>query len=265
MSSSEPCQASATSRQIHRKARNMDPVIAVQKLVKTYDGRPALDSMTFEVPQGQIVGFLGPNGSGKSTTVRVLLGLVRADSGSALVGGGQYRELLNPARSVGVMLENHGFHPRLTPVQHLSIAALSSGVSRNRILPTLAQVGLAKSGTMRIGTFSLGMKQRLALAQALLGEPRILILDEPSNGLDPAGMRWLREFLVSYAADGGTVLITSHVLSELERVIDSLVVISDGKVIANGTKDELLTNETLEDFYLSITSDTYPPAKEREF
>lgn len=232
----------------------MDTTISIRNLVKTYGGRRALDSVTFDVPRGEIVGFLGPNGSGKSTTIRVLLALARADSGSALIAGVPYSKMLHPAMSVGVMLEHHGFHPHHTPVQHLTIAALSSGLSRSQILPTLERVGLADSATTRIGAFSLGMRQRLALAQALIGEPGILILDEPSNGLDPAGMKWLRDFLTAFAGEGGTVLITSHVLSELERVIDSLIVISDGKVIANGTKDELVAAGTLEDFYLSVTS-----------
>ena len=182
--------------------------------------------------RGTIVGFLGPNGAGKTTTLRALLGLVEPTSGTALFGTTRYRDLPDPSRLVGALLDAHVGHPGRSAIGHLSVLACAMGIPRSRVLEVLDQVGLADAAKRRIGGFSQGMRQRLGLAGALLGEPEILVLDEPSNGLDPDGIRWLRHTLRDFAAAGGTVLLSSHVLAEVAQTVEQIVVIGEGRVLA---------------------------------
>lgn len=215
--------------------------IDVVGLTKHFGDTVALDGLSFSVRPGVVTGFLGPNGSGKTTTLRCLLGLVTPTSGSATIDGRHYRDLDDPVRTVGASLEASDFHPGRTARAHLQVMALAAGIEAARCDALLAQVGLTDSADRRVGGFSLGMRQRLALAQALLGEPAVLLLDEPANGLDPAGIAWLRGFLRALAAEGRTVLISSHVLSEVEQTVDDVVVISRGRLVRQGALAELDT------------------------
>lgn len=222
--------------------------ISVRGLKKSYGGRQVLDGVTFSVPSGSVVGLLGPNGSGKSTTVRILLGLAAADAGEAKIAGSVYRDLPRPGHVVGMVGESLGLHPRHTARQHLSILAAAEGVPPARVAELLTVMGLESAGDRRISTYSLGMRQRVGMAAALLARPDVLVLDEPSNGLDPEGIIWLRGLIRQFVADGGAVLLTSHVLSELERVVDAVVILNEGKVIA--TRDPVGAKADLEAFYL---------------
>jgi ABC-2 type transport system ATP-binding protein len=195
----------------------------------------AVDDLSFEVPPGTITGFLGPNGSGKTTTMRLLLGLAAPTEGHTLVLGQPYATLENPARRVGALLEITGFHPGRTGRNHLRVAALQGGLDASRVDEVLERVGLIQDARRRVGGYSLGMRQRLGFATALLGDPEVLVLDEPANGLDPAGVAWLRGFLREYADSGRTVLISSHVLGEVAQVADRLVVIDRGRLVAEGS------------------------------
>ena len=228
----------------------MSMPIIVENLVKSYGARLVLDKVTFTAAAGRITGFLGPNGSGKTTTVRVALGLAAADSGTATIAARRYRELAAPSQTVGVLLENAGLHPGLTPRQHLRIAAAAARTPRDRIDEVLDEVGLTGPARRKVRGFSQGMRQRLGLALALLVRPDVLILDEPANGLDPEGMIWLRTMLKEYAKTGATVLVTSHVLSELERFVDDIVIINRGRVQAQVSLSELPAGRDLEAFYL---------------
>lgn len=205
-------------------------MIAIRQLTKRYGKAAAVEDVTFDAAPGRVTGFLGLNGSGKTTTMRVLLGLSRATSGAALINGKRYRELKRPLRQIGAVLEQGLSHPGLTGRGHLTSQAQLCGASRARVDHLLEYVGLAAAAKVRTGDFSLGMRQRLAIATALLGEPPVLVLDEPANGLDPSGMAWLRELLRDYADSGGTVLISSHLLSELELLIDDVVIIAKGRI-----------------------------------
>jgi ABC-2 type transport system ATP-binding protein len=218
------------------------PAIEVRRLVKRYGAVSAVDGVTFSVGRGRVTGFLGPNGAGKTTTMRIVLGLARADDGEALVLGRHYRKLDDPARSVGAALEITGFHPGRTARNHLRVAATQAGLPDPiaTARTALARVGLDEAGDRRVGGFSAGMRQRLALASALLGDPSVLVLDEPSNGLDPAGVAWLRGFLRHFASQGGAVLISSHLLAEMAQTVDDLVVIDRGRLIASGPVDEIV-------------------------
>ena len=209
-----------------------DTVITVDQLAKTYGNHHAVSDVSFSVQRGTIVGFLGPNGAGKTTTLRTLLGLVEPTSGSALFGTSRYRDLPDPSRLVGALLDAHVGHPGRTATGHLSVLACALDIPRARVAAVLDQVGLADAAKRRIGGFSQGMRQRLGLAGALLGEPEILVLDEPSNGLDPDGIRWLRHTLRDFAAAGGTVLLSSHVLGEVAQTAEEIVVIGEGRVLA---------------------------------
>ena len=213
-------------------ARDADTVITVNQLAKSYGNHQAVRDVSFTVQRGTIVGFLGPNGAGKTTTLRTLLGLVEPTSGSALFGTTRYRDLPNPSRLVGALLDAHVGHPGRTATGHLSVLACALDIPRARVSAVLDQVGLADAAKRRIGGFSQGMRQRLGLAGALLGEPEILVLDEPSNGLDPEGIRWLRHTLRDFAAAGGTVLLSSHVLAEVAQTAEEIVVIGEGRVLA---------------------------------
>jgi ABC-2 type transport system ATP-binding protein len=200
-----------------------------------------VDDVSFSCPPGTITGFLGPNGAGKSTTLRMIGGLTQPSAGSATVAGLPYRRLPNPARQVGLLLDASAQHSGRTGRETLAVAAQMAGVDRRRVDSLLELVGLTGAAVnRRIGGYSLGMRQRLGIAQALLGEPRVLILDEPANGLDPEGILWMRRLLADFADGGGTVLLSSHLLHEVEAVADRLVVISGGRVVARGGMAELL-------------------------
>jgi ABC-2 type transport system ATP-binding protein len=211
------------------------PTLEIAGLTKQFGKIRALDDLSFVVPAGRVTGFLGPNGAGKTTTLRCLLGLVTPTSGTATIGGRGYRDIAAPMRTVGAALEASSFHPGRTARAHLRVLALAIGAPRKRVDELLAQVGLTDHADRRVGGYSLGMRQRLGLASALVGEPSVLILDEPANGLDPAGIAWLRDFLRFLAAEGRTVLVSSHVLSEVQQTVDDVVVIARGHLVRHGS------------------------------
>jgi ABC-2 type transport system ATP-binding protein len=218
--------------------------ISVQGLTKRFGSVTAVDDLSFDVPPGTITGFIGPNGAGKTTTLRMVLGLVRPTAGTALIDGVPYVSLDRPALHVGAVLEASGFHPGRTARDHLRVLAGRGGVAAGRVDDVLAEVDLAGAAQRRVGGFSLGMKQRLALAGALLGDPGILVLDEPTNGLDPAGVHWLRSFLRSRVDGGCTVLVSSHLLAELALSADSVVIIKGGRLVVQGPVAELIASGT---------------------
>ena len=227
--------------------------IQIQGLAKRYGPVTAVDNLSFEVQPGTITGFLGPNGAGKTTTLRMLLGLVAPDAGRATVNGHPYTELPDPLRQVGAVLEA-GFHPGRTARAQLRIQALAAGVGPSRVDDVLRLVGLNDAADRRIGGFSLGERQRLGLATALLAEPAVLILDEPANGLDPEGIRWLRGLLRDFAADGGTVLISSHLLAEVAQTIDAAVIMHHGRLVVQAPVTELTAGGTdLETAFFHLT------------
>ncbi|MEU5947842.1 ATP-binding cassette domain-containing protein [Micromonospora sp. NPDC047465] len=216
-------------------------MIDVEHLTKRYGRHTAVDDVSFRCEPGTVTGFLGPNGAGKSTTMRMICGLTPASGGGATVAGRPYRELPNPGREVGVLLDASAQHAGRTGREALAVAAATMGVDRRQVAATLDLVGLnAVAAGRRVRAYSLGMRQRLGLAHALLGDPRVLILDEPANGLDPEGIFWMRGLLRDFADRGGTVLLSSHLLREVEAVADRLVVIGGGRIVAQGDKDELL-------------------------
>jgi ABC-2 type transport system ATP-binding protein len=214
-------------------------MIAIESLTKTYGSTVAVRDLSFTVKAGSILGFLGPNGAGKTTTLKVLLGLARASSGGATIDGSPYRALDDPTGTVGAVLDSSGFHPGRKGRNHLRVIARASAVPASRVDELLELVELGGAGGLRVKGYSLGMKQRLNLAAALLGDPRVLVLDEPANGLDPQGIRWLRDFLRSLAAEGRTILVSSHVLSEVAQTVDEVAVIHKGRLRAHGTLEEL--------------------------
>lgn len=213
--------------------------IIVQNLSKSFGHVTAVRDLSFTVEPGAVTGFLGPNGAGKTTTLRILLGLVAPDSGIATINGVPFHALRNPATVVGAVLEAQSFHPGRTARNHLRCYTAAMNVPDEQADKVLELVGLSGAANRRTGGFSMGMRQRLALATALLGDPRVLVLDEPSNGLDPEGIAWLRNFLKSYAATGRTVLVSSHLLREMEYTVDHVVIISQGGCVYNGYLDEL--------------------------
>ncbi|MEV4422587.1 ATP-binding cassette domain-containing protein [Patulibacter sp. NPDC049589] len=216
-------------------------MIHVENLTKRYGAHVAVDDVSFSCEAGTVTGFLGPNGAGKSTTMRMLCGLAPPTSGRATVLGVPYRELPNPGREVGVLLDASAQHAGRTGQEVLTLAAKTLGMPSSRVPEMLNTVGLeGPAGRRRVGDYSLGMRQRLGLAHALLGDPRVIVLDEPANGLDPEGIFWMRGVLRDFADRGGAVLLSSHLLHEVEAVADRLVVIAGGKIVADGTKDELL-------------------------
>lgn len=231
--------------------------ISVVGLTKRYNAVTAVDDLNFEVEPGLVTGFLGPNGAGKTTTLRMLLGLVTPSAGEALIDGRRYAELGEPRRAVGAVLETTGFHPGRRGRDHLRVLARSAGLPFERVEEVLERVGLADAAHRRVGGYSLGMRQRLGLAAALLGDPGVLILDEPANGLDPAGMAELRELLRALAADGRTILMSSHVLSEVAQIVDRVVIIATGTLRYTGALVDLTAakGETLEAAFLRLTSD----------
>ena len=218
--------------------------ITVDRLTKRFGPVVAVEDLSFEVQAGSVAGFLGPNGAGKTTTLRCLLGLVTPSAGTATLLGSSYVALTDPIRRVGAVLEASGFHPGRRAIDHLRIAATAAGLAPGRAEAALAEVGMDAFARRRVGGFSLGMRQRLALAGALLGEPEVLILDEPGNGLDPEGMHWLRGFLRSFADRGGTVLVSSHVLAEVAQTVDHIVIVARGRLVASSTLAELVRRST---------------------
>jgi len=218
--------------------------IWVQGLSKQFGPVAAVQNLSFAVEPGSVTGFLGPNGAGKTTTLRMLLGLVKPSAGTALINGRPYHQLGNPARVVGSVLENEGFHAKRTARNHLRVYAAAIGMPDQRVDEVLALVGLTAAAHRKAGGFSLGMRQRLALATALLGNPQVLVLDEPANGLDPEGIVWLRNFLRSYAREGRTVLVSSHLLTEVEQTIDQVVIISAGMTRYFGSLEQLRSSQT---------------------
>jgi ABC-2 type transport system ATP-binding protein len=217
----------------------MPSAIEVHQLSKHFGSVRAVDDLTFEVTAGRVTGFLGPNGSGKTTTLRILLGLVASSAGTATFDGRRYVELDDPVRHVGAVLEATSFHPSRRAEDHLKSVAIGAGIPISRVDETLDLVGLGDVARRRVGKFSMGMRQRLQLATALLGDPEILILDEPSNGLDPQGIQWLRTFIRHQASLGHAVLVSSHLLSEMEETVDDVVIVSHGKLVLQTTLAEL--------------------------
>ncbi len=218
-------------------------MIQIDTLTKTYGGFTAVDHVTFSAEAGRVTGFLGPNGAGKSTTMRILVGLTPASSGTATVLGRRYADLPNPGREIGVLLDASAQHAGRTGREILTLAQRTTRMPKERVDEMLDLVSLTpEESGRRVRDYSLGMRQRLGIATALIGDPEVLVLDEPANGLDPAGIRWMRDLLRGYADQGGTVLLSSHLLHEIEVVADDLVVIGNGRIVAAGTKGELLAS-----------------------
>ena len=226
--------------------------VSVRGLTKHFGSVHAAQELTFEVPAGQVTGFLGPNGAGKTTTLRMALGLVRPTAGEALIGGHRYDELAQPRRVVGALLEATSFHPGRRARDHLRVLAQPIGVPEGRVDEVLELVGLTETADRRVSGYSLGMRQRLGLASALLGDPQVLILDEPANGLDPAGIAWLRDLLRQEAKDGRTILVSSHVLSEVAQTVDQVVIVHEGRLRFAGPLDSL-GEDSLETAFLNLT------------
>jgi ABC-2 type transport system ATP-binding protein len=229
-------------------------MITADRLTKRYGRTAAVQDLSFTVASGVVTGFLGPNGAGKSTTMRMLIGLDRPDAGQATVNGKPYRELRQPLREVGAMLEARAFHPGRSARAHLRALALSNAIPAARVGEVLRLTGLEAVGGRRAGKFSLGMAQRLGIAAALLGDPQTVILDEPVNGLDPDGVRWIRNLVKSLAAEGRTVLISSHLISEVAQTAEELIVIGQGRLLAQTTVAALsATAGSLEDAFFRLT------------
>src|SRR5262245_2015376 len=230
------------------------PVLSCSRLTKRYGDLTAVDGVTFSLEPGTLTAVLGPNGAGKTTTLRMLLGLAEPSAGEALVFGRRYRELEQPIRRIGAVLESTDFHPSRSARDHLLALVLAAELARDRVGEVLEVVELSAAARRPVRTYSLGMRQRLGLATALLGDPELLILDEPANGLDPAGVRWLRTFLQTFAAQGRTVLVSSHLLAEVAQTVDHVLIIDQGRLLARGRLDELTgEGESLEDVYLELT------------
>lgn len=217
-------------------------MITLRGLTKRYGGTVAVDGLTLDIAEGRVTGFLGPNGAGKSTTMRMILGLDHPTAGTALIDGGPYAALRHPVREVGALLDAKALHPARSARGHLTAQARSNGIRVSRVDEVLKLVGLASVARKRAGSFSLGMYQRLGIAGALLGDPRVLVFDEPVNGLDPDGVRWVRELMRSLAAEGRTVFLSSHLMSEMQLTADQLVVIGRGKLLAETTTADFLTD-----------------------
>ncbi len=244
------------TRQTHRPIApdNGGAVVTVRSLTKRFGELIAVDDLSFTLRPGTVTGFLGPNGAGKTTTLRLLLGLAEPTAGEALVFGRRYRDLDDPPHRVGAVLESNDFHPGRSGRDHLRALALAAEIPPGRVDAVLEIVELDTAAGRRVRTYSLGMRQRLGLATALLGDPEVLVLDEPANGLDPAGVRWLRRFLRRYAEQGRTVLVSSHILAEAAQTVDEVVIIDRGHLVAKGTLEELTGDgRTLEDVFLSLT------------
>jgi ABC-2 type transport system ATP-binding protein len=235
-------------------------VIQAHGLTKHFGSVRAVDDLSFGVERGSVTGFLGPNGAGKTTTLRMLLGLVSPDAGTATISGCAYADLPEPPHLVGAVLEASGFQPGRTARSHLRIQALAARADASRVDQVLDLVQLTEAADRRVGGFSLGMRQRLGLATALLADPEILILDEPANGLDPEGVRWLRGLLRGFAAEGGTVLMSSHMLAEAALTVDSVVIVDRGRLVTQSPLASLTGHGDLEQAFLSLTG--HPSVKE---
>lgn len=234
-------------------------MIEVAQLTKRYGAKAAVDDISFTVPPGRVTGFLGPNGAGKSTTLRILLGLDRPDAGTALIDGRPYRKLRFPLHRVGALLDGAGPVPERRAIDHLTWIAQSNRIPRRRVHEVLDVVGLGAVAKQRVRKYSLGMGRRLGLAAALLGDPEILVLDEPVNGLDPDGIRWVRTFLRDYAARGRTVLLSSHLMTEMAGTADDVVVIARGRIAAHGPLDEITAGHaSLESAFFALTGKQGP-------
>jgi ABC-2 type transport system ATP-binding protein len=230
-------------------------MIEVRDLTKRYGSTLAVDALSFDVRPGMVTGFLGPNGSGKSTTMRLIMGLDKPDAGQARIGGRRYRDLRWPLREAGALLEAKAFHPGRSAHAHLDALAASNGIGRRRVDEVLDLVGLAGAARKRAGKFSLGMAQRLGIAAALLGDPPVLLLDEPVNGLDPAGIHWIRDLLRSLAGQGRVVFVSSHLISEIALLAEHLVVIGQGRLLGDTSVAELSAGAaSLEEAFLRLTS-----------
>ena len=229
-------------------------MIEARGLTKRFGSRLAVDALSFDVRPGRVTGFLGPNGSGKSTTMRLILGLDHPDAGHAAIGGRRYRDLGWPLREAGALLEARAWHPGRTARSHLAALAASNGIGRRRVDEVLGMVGLTEVAGQRAGKFSLGMAQRLGIAAALLGDPPVLLLDEPVNGLDPAGIHWIRDLLRTLAAQGRAVFVSSHLISEMALMAEHVVVIGQGRLLADAPVADLAAHApSLEDAFLQLT------------
>lgn len=238
----------------HERTASGSAVVSVSALSKRYGDVIAVDDLTFSLDPGTVTGFLGPNGAGKTTTLRMLVGLAEPTAGRALVLGRRYQDLDRPASQVGAMLESGDFDPGRSGRNHLRTLAVATGISGRRVEEVLELVRLQDAAHRRVRTYSLGMRQRLGLAAALLGDPGVLLLDEPANGLDPAGVRWLRDLLRRFAAEGRTVLISSHVLAEVAQTVETALIINHGRLVSTVVLDQLTAGpDGLEDLYLSLT------------
>jgi ABC-2 type transport system ATP-binding protein len=224
--------------------------ITADALTKDFGRVRAVTDVSFSLAPGRVVGVLGPNGSGKTTMLRMLLGLVTPSSGEILLGGRRFADLLEPARQVGAVLEARPFHPGRSARDHLLVLSIEAGLERPDVDTALERVGLTEAARRRVGTFSLGMAQRLAVASVLVRDPAVLVLDEPTNGLDPAGIRWLRRLLRELADEGRTVVLTSHVLAEVEQAVDEVLILDRGRLLAHWATADI---ESLEDAFLSVT------------
>jgi ABC-2 type transport system ATP-binding protein len=234
----------------------MTPAIEIDGLVKRFGEVVAVDHLGFTARSGTITGFLGPNGAGKTTTLRMLLGLVTPTAGRATVFGRRYVDLDEPLRQVGAVLESASFHPGRTARNHLQALVTAANLPPCRVDELLEQVGLTSDADRRVKGFSLGMRQRLALAAALAGDPQVLILDEPTNGLDPHGVHWLREFLRGFAENGGCVLVSSHLLAEVAQTVDEVVIVDRGRLVVQSTLADLASSDSpldLERLFLDVT------------
>ncbi|MBU2663605.1 ABC transporter ATP-binding protein [Actinoplanes bogorensis] len=234
--------------------------IEVRHLSKAYGHHKAVDDLSFTVHPGRVTGFLGPNGAGKSTTMRMILGLTRPDSGDALVGGRRYDQLAQPLHEVGALLDAGAVHPRRSAYHHLLALAQTNGIGKRRVHEVLAMVGLEGVADRRAGGFSLGMSQRLGIATAMLGDPAVVMLDEPVNGLDPEGIRWVRGLLRHLAGEGRTVFLSSHLMSEMQMTADHLIVVGRGQLLADVAIAEMTASGSLEDAYFALTAESvdYP-------
>ncbi len=227
-------------------------IIEFQGLTKVYKDMIAVKDLTAHVESGRITGFLGPNGAGKSTALKCLLSLAAPTSGSALIRGVGYQALENPMKQVGAVIETGGFNPLLSGIKNLRIIAASAGIPDSRTLEVLDLVDLTESRNKRVKQYSLGMKQRLSLATAILGEPEILVLDEPANGLDPMGIAWLRAFLKKLASNGHSILISSHQLAEMQNTVDDVLIIHKGRLITQGTMRDVVGSGNLEEAFIRL-------------
>jgi len=229
-------------------------MIEARGLVKHYRSTHAVDNLSFDVRPGTVTGFLGPNGAGKSTTMRMIMGLDRPDAGQVTIGRRSYADLRWPLREVGALLDARAFHPGRTARAHLTALAASNAITRQRVEEVLAITGIDKAADRRAGKFSLGMSQRLGIAAALLGDPQVLLLDEPVNGLDPEGIRWIRNMLKGLAAQGRTVLVSSHLISEIAQTAEALIVIGRGQLLAQTTVARLSAGGgSLEEAFFRLT------------